>query len=475
MNKNNLYRSIPKVDVLLEDSDVQAMIEMYSRDTVMEAIHIEMDKLRAFIGKSESEEAAMAQIEMLKSHIEMTVAAMHTPNMKMVINGTGTVLHTNLGRAPIGQKHMERVAALATGYSNLEYNLEAGKRGERYSHFEKLLCKITGAEAAMAVNNNAAAVMLILSSLAKGGEVVVSRGELVEIGGKFRIPDVMEQSGAALVEVGTTNKTHYGDYEEAITEETKALLKVHTSNYRIIGFTDTVGIDELIPLAKEHDLPVIEDLGSGVLIDLSKYGITYEPTVQDSIRKGADVVCFSGDKLLGGPQAGIIIGKKKYIDMMKKNQLTRALRIDKFTAATLELVLQEYLSEEKAIQNIPVLRMITKPLEEITKDARSFVRILKNAKLPAKIEMKECESQIGGGSLPLERIPSMAVAIHPEKISVPELETRMRRLPVPIIPRTVNDTVLLDVRTLQRKDFHLIADQLKDLDVLEETSLIAAY
>ena len=475
MNKNNLYRSIPKVDVLLEDSDVQAMIEMYSRDTVMEAIHIEMDKLRAFIGKSENEEAAMAQIEMLKSHIEMTVAVMHTPNMKMVINGTGTVLHTNLGRAPIGQKHMERVAALATGYSNLEYNLEAGKRGERYSHFEKLLCKITGAEAAMAVNNNAAAVMLILSSLAKGGEVVVSRGELVEIGGKFRIPDVMEQSGAALVEVGTTNKTHYSDYEEAITEETKALLKVHTSNYRIVGFTDTVGIDELIPLAKEHDLPVIEDLGSGVLIDLSKYGITYEPTVQDSIRKGADVVCFSGDKLLGGPQAGIIIGKKRYIDMMKKNQLTRALRIDKFTAATLELVLQEYLSEEKAIQNIPVLRMITKPLEEITKDARSFVRILKNAKLPAKIEMKECESQIGGGSLPLERIPSMAVAIHPEKISVPELETRMRRLPVPIIPRTVNDTILLDVRTLQRKDFHLIADQLKDLDVLEETSLIAAY
>ena len=228
-----------------------------------------------------------------------------------------------------------------SGYSNLEYNLEAGARGERYSHFEKLLCKLTGAEAAMAVNNNAAAVMLILSSMAKGGEVVVSRGELVEIGGKFRIPDVMEQSGASLVEVGTTNKTHYSDYEEAITEETKALLKVHTSNYRIVGFTETVTIDELIPIAQEHDIPIIEDLGSGVLIDLSKYGLTYEPTVQDSIRKGADVVCFSGDKLLGGPQAGIIIGKKKYIDQMKKNQLTRALRIDKFTAAALELVLQE--------------------------------------------------------------------------------------------------------------------------------------
>ena len=441
MNKNLLYRSIPKVDILLENEAVKELIEEYSRDTVMESIHGEMDKLRKFIGQCDDEEKAKAQIEALVGNITKAVTAMHEPNMKMVVNATGTVLHTNLGRAPIGQKHMERVAALATGYSNLEYNLEAGRRGERYSHFEQLLCKITGAEAAMAVNNNAAAVMLILSSLAKGGEVVVSRGELVEIGGKFRIPDVMEQSGATLVEVGTTNKTHYSDYKEAITEETKALLKVHTSNYRIVGFTDTVAIDELVPLAKEHDLPVIEDLGSGVLIDLSKYGITYEPTVQESIRKGADVVCFSGDKLLGGPQAGIIIGKKKYIDMMKKNQLTRALRIDKFTAATLELVLQEYLSEEKAIKNLPVLRMITKPLDEITKDAKTLCRMLKRAGLLAEIGMQSCESQIGGGSLPLERIPSMAVTIRPEKISVAELEERMRHLPVPIIPRVANDTI----------------------------------
>ncbi len=472
MDKNLLYRSIPKVDVLLEEEAVQAMIEQYSRETVMESIHIEMDKLRKYIGQCDDEEKAKRQIELLLDHVEMTVSAMHRPNMRMVVNGTGTILHTNLGRAPISPEHMKGVAALATGYSNLEYNLEAGRRGERYSHFEELLCKITGAEAAMAVNNNAAAVMLILSSLAKGGEVVVSRGELVEIGGKFRIPDVMEQSGATLVEVGTTNKTHYDDYENAITEETKALLKVHTSNYRIVGFTDTVAIDELIPIAKEYDLPVIEDLGSGVLIDLSKYGITYEPTVQDSIRKGADVVCFSGDKLLGGPQAGIIIGKKKYIDMMKKNQLTRALRIDKFTASALELVLHEYLSEENAIKNIPVLRMITKTLDEVTADARSFKRMLGRANLAAKIEITPCESQIGGGSLPLERIPSMAVTISPEKISVPELEERMRHLPVPIIPRTVNDTVLLDVRTLDKKAMTLVVDQFKELDVLEEVSLI---
>ena len=260
MNKNVLYRSIPKVDILLGEKQIQDMIERYSRETVMEAIHGEMEKLRAYIGRCEEEEKAKAQIDALTDNICIAVEAMHTPNMRTVINGTGTILHTNLGRAPISPEHMRHIAEIATGYSNLEYNLEAGKRGERYSHFEKLLCKITGAEAAMAVNNNAASVMLILSSLAKGGEVVVSRGELVEIGGKFRIPDVMEQSGASLVEVGTTNKTHYDDYENAITEETKALLKVHTSNYRIVGFTEHVEIDELIPLAKEHDIPVIEDL-----------------------------------------------------------------------------------------------------------------------------------------------------------------------------------------------------------------------
>lgn len=472
MNKNMLYRSIPKVDVLLEDPAIQALIARYSRDTVMEAIHTETDKLRKFIGQCDDAEKAEMRIRLLTEQIEKTVTAMHTPNMRMVINGTGTILHTNLGRAPISPEHMKRIGEIAAGYSNLEYNLEEGRRGERYSHFESLLCRITGAEAAMAVNNNAAAVMLILSSLAKGGEVVVSRGELVEIGGKFRIPDVMEQSGATLTEVGTTNKTHYDDYENAITEETKAILKVHTSNYRIVGFTDTVGIDELIPLAKEHGLPVIEDLGSGVLIDLSKYGITYEPTVQESVRKGADVVCFSGDKLLGGPQAGIIIGRKKYIDMMKKNQLTRALRIDKFTAAALELALQEYLSEEKAVQNLPVLRMITMPFEEVEKNARALCRMLRRASLPAKIELQKCESQIGGGSLPLERIPSMAVAIRPEKISVAKLEERMRRLPAPVIPRTVNDTVLLDVRTIGKNLFPIITGQLKELDVLEEDSLI---
>jgi L-seryl-tRNA(Ser) seleniumtransferase len=460
MNKKLLYRSIPKVDVLLEDPAIQELMQRYSRETVLEAIHMELDKLRRCIGDGEKEGQALQQIALLKENIKEAVVAMHTPNVRAVINGTGTILHTNLGRAPISREHMGHIAGIASGYSNLEYDLEAGGRGARYAHFEELLCRLTGAEAAMAVNNNAAAVMLILSSLAKGGEVIVSRGELVEIGGKFRIPDVMEQSGATLVEVGTTNKTHRDDYARAITEETKALLKVHTSNYRIVGFTESVAIDELIGLAGERGLPIIEDLGSGVLIDLEKYGLSHEPTVQESIQKGADVVCFSGDKLLGGPQAGIIIGRKKYIDQMKENQLTRALRIDKFTATALELVLREYLSEEKAVQNIPVLRMITRPLEEVTEEAKNLAETLKADGLAAEIALCPCESQIGGGSLPLERIPSMAVSIRPEKISVTEMEARMRHLPVPIIPRTVNDAILLDVRTMEEDQFALIAREL---------------
>ncbi|MEG0228506.1 MAG: L-seryl-tRNA(Sec) selenium transferase, partial [Lachnospiraceae bacterium] len=308
MDKKQLYRQIPKVDALLEQEVIQEMIQHYNRNTVVEAIRVETEELRAYIGQCEDEAQAQKRMDDLLGRIEAAVIKVNTPNIKTVINGTGTILHTNLGRAPIGKSQMDYIYGIATNYSNLEYNLEAGKRGERYSHFESLLCRITGAEAAIAVNNNAAAVMLILSTMAKGGEVIVSRGELVEIGGKFRIPDVMEQSGATLVEVGTTNKTHRDDYEQAVTADTIAFLKVHTSNYRIVGFTENVSVAEMVKIGEKHNLPVIEDLGSGVLIDLEKYGLTHEPTVQESIKNGADVVCFSGDKLLGGPQAGIIVG-----------------------------------------------------------------------------------------------------------------------------------------------------------------------
>lgn len=468
MDRNLLYRRIPKVDVLLEHEVIQKMIAHYGYESVRDVVRQELDRLREYVKTCTDEKQALEQIENLMVNIEITVAKINRPDMTRVLNGTGTILHTNLGRAPIGQEHMKQVAYIASGYSNLEYNLEAGGRGERYSHFEKLLCRLTKAEAAMAVNNNAAAVLLILSSLAKGGEVLVSRGELVEIGGKFRIPDVLEQSGSSLVEVGTTNKTHLYDYEQSMTENTKAVLKVHTSNYQIVGFTEDVSLTELASLKEKYHIPVINDLGSGVLIDLSKYGMSYEPTVQDAIRNGADVVSFSGDKLLGGPQAGIIVGKKEYIDAMKKNPLTRALRIDKFTAAALEMILLEYLSEEKAVQNIPVLHMITRSLADVSKDARKLKRMLVQAKLKAEIELADCESQIGGGSLPLERIKSKAVTIKPVEITTTELDRRLRRLPLPVVARTVNDHILLDARTFETQFYPYFIKILKERNVFEK-------
>jgi len=465
MDKNLLYRSIPKVDTLLEEHLVKGLIQHYGRDIVMDQIREELDDLRTAINTATDEDDIRERINNILSSLKSRTENLHTPNVKKVINGSGTILHTNLGRAPISHAQAERLVDIVTGYSNLEYDLERGCRGERYSHFEKLLCRITGAEAAMVVNNNASAVMLILSTMAKGGEVVVSRGELVEIGGKFRIPDVMEQSGATLVEVGTTNKTHISDYEDAITENTKALLKVHTSNYRIVGFTETVTSEELRPIATEHDLPIIEDLGSGSLIDLSKYGITYEPTVQDTIRAGVDVVCFSGDKLLGGPQAGIIIGRKKYIDAMKKNQLTRALRVDKFTVTALELVLLEYLSEENAIKNIPVLSMINESQDSVRQRATELSQLIKEACPEVDIEVVDCESQIGGGSLPLERIKSAAVSMRFSNYSADAIERKMRHAKTPIIPRTYEEHILLDVRTISSQEFPLVVDTLKNIFV----------
>ena len=458
MDKNLLYRSIPKVDILLENAEIKKLISEYGHEIVMDIIREETDKLRLLIAESENEKELKSMIDNLAGSIANSVKNLFKPKVRKVINGTGTILHTNLGRAPITRAQAEKLADIVCGYSNLEYNLETGKRGERYSHFEKLLCRITGAEAAMVVNNNASAVMLILSTMAKGGEVVVSRGELIEIGGKFRIPDVMEQSGAKLVEVGTTNKTHFSDYEDAITEDTKAFLKVHTSNYNIVGFTESVLAKELKPLSEKTDIPIIEDLGSGVLIDLAKYGLTHEPTVQEAIEAGVDVVCFSGDKLLGGPQAGIIIGKKKYINMMKKNQLTRALRVDKFTVTALELVLLSYLNEEKAMAEVPVLKMISESYESVKDRAVKLAGILKDKCQNAEISIADCESQVGGGSLPLERIKSAAVVIKPANISVNSLEKLMHEFEPAIVARTAEDSVWLDVRTLVTEDFETIAN-----------------
>lgn len=467
MNKNMIYRCLPDGKSLLEDPLLCPVVEKYGRESVKEVIHLELDKLRSQIKSlPEEEEFLFCRDELIRTVTE-TAEKRNSPRMKMVINGTGTILHTNLGRAPIGEKYLTNAAKAVTHYSNLEFDLETGKRGERYSHFEELLCRITGAEAAMAVNNNASAVLLILSALAKGGEVLVSRGELVEIGGKFRVPDVMEQSGAILREVGTTNKTHPEDYERALGENTKAIMKVHTSNYRILGFTCSVEVEELAPMASKRGIPLIEDLGSGAFIDFSRYGLTKEPLVQEAIKKGADIVCFSGDKLFGGPQAGILLGKKEYITKIKAHPLTRALRIDKFTAAVMEQVLLEYLNEDTAIQNIPVLHMITAPKEEIKSRADKLIMLLKQKNFPAKFQITESYAQFGGGSLPLEQIPSYAVTIRCGNIPPSLLGKRLRSLPVPVIPRITEDRILLDMRTVWEDQTELIVSELEAGHVFE--------
>lgn len=463
MNKNMLYRSIPKVDVLLENPDIVTLIENYHRDVVVDVIREEIDKLRNFIKENDDINLIEEKINNLIENIKISTEKVYSYNIKKVINGTGTILHTNLGRAIISRKHADYLSEVVTSYSNLEYNLEEGRRGERYSHFEKLICKITGAEAAMAVNNNAAAVMLVLSSMAAEKEVIVSRGELVEVGGKFRIPDVMKSSNAHLVEIGTTNKTHLEDYEDAISENTGAFLKVHTSNFKILGFTESVSIEELCKLGREKDIPVIEDIGSGVLIDLSEYGLEYEPTVQDSIKAGVDVVSFSGDKLLGGPQAGIIVGKKKYIDKMKKNPLTRAFRIDKFTATILEMIFHEYLNEEDAIKNIPVLSLITKDLKEIEKNANALFNKIENLKNVADINIEDTLSQIGGGSLPTERIKSKSVTIMPKNISTQSLEAKLRAGKNPVVGRISEEKLILDMRTVLEDEIDILAQKLIDI------------
>lgn len=463
MNKNMLYRSIPKVDVLLENPDIVTLIENHHRDVVVDVIREEIDKLRNFIKENDDVNLIEEKINNLIENIKISTEKVYSYNIKKVINGTGTILHTNLGRAIISKKHADYLSEVVTSYSNLEYNLEEGKRGERYSHFEKLICKITGAEAAMAVNNNAAAVMLVLSSMAAEKEVIVSRGELVEVGGKFRIPDVMKSSNAHLVEIGTTNKTHLEDYEDAISENTGAFLKVHTSNFKILGFTESVSIEELCKLGREKDIPVIEDIGSGVLIDLSKYGLEYEPTVQDSIKAGVDVVSFSGDKLLGGPQAGIIVGKKKYIDKMKKNPLTRAFRIDKFTATILEMIFHEYLNEEDAIKNIPVLSLITKDLKEIEKNTNDLFNKIEKLKDVADINVEDTLSQIGGGSLPAERIKSKSVTIMPKNISTQSLEAKLRAGKNPVVGRISEEKLILDMRTVLEDEIDILAQKLIDI------------
>ncbi|MFU2418702.1 MULTISPECIES: L-seryl-tRNA(Sec) selenium transferase [Peptostreptococcales] len=455
---------LPSVDEVLSQKEIEELIEKYPRSIVLESIREVIDINRKTIVAIKTEEEAekfSLTMEKVIEETEKKARDNYALSLKKVINGTGTVLHTNLGRSLISEKIKDEIWTAASRYSNLEYDLEKGERGSRYVHLTDMIKRLTGAEDVLVVNNNAAAVMLVLSTMAKGGEAIVSRGELVEVGGSFRIPSVMALSGADLVEIGATNKTHLKDYEEAITENTRALMKVHTSNYRIMGFTESISVAELVELGKKYDLPVIEDLGSGVFIDLSKYGLEYEPTVLDSIHRGADIVTFSGDKMLGGAQAGIIVGKKKYISAMKKNQLTRALRVDKLTICALEATLRMYLDEEEAVKNIPTLNMITMPMEELERKANLLYAEIEKLNLDADVHIEECLSQVGGGSMPLETMKSRGIAITPNNMNVSTLERKLRLSDSHIIARVYDNKYVLDVRTIFEDEFVDVANELK--------------
>lgn len=458
----NLFIKIPKVDQILENEIIKSIIEKDSRKVVMDCIREELENIRNEIKNGISEIDFNNRIENIYNSIISRINNRKILKLKNVINCTGVVIHTNLGRSVLTEEVLENVKNVSIGYSNLEYDLEKGERGSRYSHLIEIIKTVTGAEDCIVVNNNAAAVMLILSTMSKGKNVITSRSELVEIGGSFRIPDVCRESGAELKEIGTTNKTHIFDYENAIDENTAAFFKVHQSNFKIFGFTESVTSFDLLDLKSKYNIPIIEDLGSGVLIDLEKYGLDHEPTVQESIKNGVDVVSFSGDKLLGGVQAGIIVGKREYIEKMKKNQLTRALRVDKFTISALEVILSYYVDEKIAIEKIPTLKMLTISSDELDNKANKFINILRDIK-GFDFEIIEISSEVGGGSMPTQKLPSKAIKVNSSKYTENQLEEYLRNYEIPIISRIYKGNLIFDVRTIFENEYEIIYNALNEI------------
>jgi L-seryl-tRNA(Ser) seleniumtransferase len=436
-------RQLPSVDRLLKEQSTEELTALYPRELVVQAIRETLDAARETIRRGDP----------LPTHADLIGSARHRlqgvlrPSLRPVINATGVIIHTNLGRAPLSDDALRAVQTVAAGYSNLEYRLEEGTRGSRHDHISDLVRRISGAEDALVVNNNAAAVLLILSALAQGREVIVSRGQAVEIGGGFRIPDVLRQSGARLVEVGTTNRTYQRDYEEAITPETGMLLHVHPSNFRVEGFVHSATVEELVDVGRRRGIPVVDDLGSGTLLNTSQFGLQHEPMVQERVAAGVDLVAFSGDKLLGGPQAGLIAGRAELVERLRRHPLARALRVDKMTIAALAATLNHYLLSE-ALTKVPVWRMISMPLTDLEGRAGRLARRLRRAGVTA--ETIPGLSTIGGGSLPGETLPTRLVAITPksDQPSAMEMAARLRDQDPPLIARLERDRVLLDLRTV---------------------------
>ncbi len=458
-------RALPAVDRLLQEETIKEASQKLPRKLILEAAQNVIENYRNLILQANStEELEKINVNPRDLAEEATYWAeyRYQPNLKKVINATGTVLHTNLGRAPLAEEATEAMAQVADSYCNLELSLEGGERGSRLQHLEDIICELTGAEAAMVVNNNAAAVFLVLNTLASGGEVIVSRGQLVEIGGSFRVPDVMSASGAHLVEVGTTNKCYPSDYQNALNENTCLYLKVHTSNYQIVGFTQEVNREKLVSLGQEAGIPVMEDLGSGVLLDLTSYGLPPEPTVQECIEAGVDIVTFSGDKLLGGPQAGVIVGKKELIEKVRKNQVARALRIEKLTIAALEATLRLYLEPEKALEKVPVLRMLTRSEDDLKKQAQRLQRRLRKELPAGEVRVEKGFSTVGGGAFPLAELPSYILSFSSLYISVENFARKLRLEEPPLVARIQHDSLLLDVRTIKAEEEKKVAEVMRN-------------
>ena len=454
-DKNKLLRKLPKIDFILDG------LEQNKRDYVplaiiKAAVRGTIEKYRQQILSGHCDELPHTKKEW-NAIFNEAIEIRNRPNLQRIINGTGVVIHTNLGRSLLNELTMTALHNAASHYTNLEFDLSTGKRGSRYSLVEEIICDLTGAEAALVVNNNAAAVLLSLNTLSFDRETIVSRGQLVEIGGSFRIPDVMSRSGARMVEVGATNRTHLFDYENVIHEETGLILKVHTSNFRVIGFTSEVPVQDLVTLGNKHGIPVMEDLGSGSLVDLSPWGLPKEPTVQDIVAAGTDVVTFSGDKLLGGPQAGLIVGKKEIIARIKKNPMNRALRIDKFTLASLETVLRDYYDPKHALESIPTLSMLTTHPDAIKKKGQRVIRRLGGAqKIKAYIGLQNTVSRVGGGAMPEHGLDSWALSLQPGETGASTFEKWFRRLGIPLIVRIEDNQILIDLRTILEDDIPIL-------------------
>ena len=459
--RQQVLRKIPSVDEILSNPQIADLLKAHPRTVVVDAVRNGLKRLRQqLLDKEElsnSEEGCFS-FEHLFPLFQREIDLQVRPKLRRVINATGVVIHTNLGRSPLHPSALQHMMEIARNYSNLEYDIDRGERGSRTSHVEGILCRLSGAESALVVNNNAGAVLVVLNTMAEGGEVIVSRGELVEIGGAFRIPDVMRRSGASLREVGTTNRTYLSDYQKAIGPQTALLLKVHTSNFRVMGFTSDVPLQDLVQLGREHHLPVLDDLGSGCFVDLTQYGLEKEPTVQEAIRTEVDVVTFSGDKLLGGPQAGIILGKKNLLDLIKINPLTRALRIDKLTLAALESTLLLYFDEKRAMEEIPTLRMLNLDTKGLKRKGRRLLKRLSGmTNKRMTFALKEDVSQVGGGALPLQELPTIVLAIKPLNVSVNDLEENLRKGEPAIISRISKDELILDMRTVLDEEIPLLA------------------